>query len=585
MRGRKFSLPKFGAISFCSMLSTSAKAGSSCNASSGTLQRDVQPLMTRHKAITCPSTTNDDVSETLSHTTPPAPHHSLDDDQGGKAHTSARLFEDDNGEDVDTEVGHETMTDSAFIAHNYRLSLSQQCSEMPNHTICPEAPGPIDSDTSCSQPRPAMWDPTAGTDDVFHDQDEKLATQTNTSYQLHDMLCSVPPFIVDGVIEDTTGHDILKSYRRSSRTIVIDSHRPELAPHIVITPPPDTWDALNVAENNRAGYQTMPNLTVPPFYRSTCRMHTYEELMVTFYPTLLPEENGTQWNAPIRTPGARTVFNHSAFRRLVKHTEHERQFHFTRDICVVIQRRLCKVAAITASLKAEEFRTRYESCGFLGSIEKPYKWTDPADPILSDLGKYHTGVHTIHSVNPFVAPHIVIHETSASDPWIYWANATDPQDSSSGNFLVVPSKGPTLTEDGKCDVDDELDRQSYMSDPSSRCDSPFPETPQDLQRLGSGFFSDTVEEDIADNFQQGYLDYPSVTDEEDTSLLPADQLEYRSSSTYGEFRESPKNKFFILDEDEDDGPPEFDEWFISIAKRTREAEEIEATTRSGGEDS
>lgn len=83
---------------------------------------------------------------------------------------------------------------------------------------------------------------------------------------------------------------MLEDYWRSPHNIVLDSLCPQIAPHIVITPALEQWDAEYIAQNNRAGPQFLPHLTVPPFFGSTCRMHTYEEFMGMFYqqPTYEP---------------------------------------------------------------------------------------------------------------------------------------------------------------------------------------------------------------------------------------------------------------------------------------------------------
>ena len=76
----------------------------------------------------------------------------------------------------------------------------------------------------------------------------------------------------------------MEDYRLTPHNIVLDSLCPQIAPHIVITPALEQWDAEYIAQNNRAGPQFMPHLTVPPFFGSTCRMHTYEEFVGMFYP-------------------------------------------------------------------------------------------------------------------------------------------------------------------------------------------------------------------------------------------------------------------------------------------------------------
>lgn len=77
---------------------------------------------------------------------------------------------------------------------------------------------------------------------------------------------------------------VLYHHRRTPHTIVLDSRCPDLAPHIVITPPDDDSEIPWVAHNNTAGSQTSGSLCVPPFYMSTSRLPTYYEWVEMFYP-------------------------------------------------------------------------------------------------------------------------------------------------------------------------------------------------------------------------------------------------------------------------------------------------------------
>lgn len=99
-------------------------------------------------------------------------------------------------------------------------------------------------------------------------------------------------------------------------------------------------------------------------------------------------------------------------------------------------------------------------------------------------------------------------------------------------------------------IDMAWDDQDYLSNSDSSC----LQTPSGLDGLGNDFF---FEEDITEC--RSYLEYPECP------------------PVVEEGAPSPRSKarFFLLDEDEDDGPPEFDDWYISIATRTREAEEAE----------
>ena len=106
---------------------------------------------------------------------------------------------------------------------------------------------------------------------------------------------------------DQYAQEILYSYRKTPHTIVIDSHIPDIAPHIVITPPSDPLDAFPVAEGNRVNCQVPWNLVVPPMSLLTSRMPTYEEWTSMLQLLHSPDSH------PPHPPGARRVFNRSAF--------------------------------------------------------------------------------------------------------------------------------------------------------------------------------------------------------------------------------------------------------------------------------
>lgn len=96
---------------------------------------------------------------------------------------------------------------------------------------------------------------------------------------------------------------------------------------------------------------------------------------------------------------------------------------------------------------------------------------------------------------------------------------------------------------------DDYDSGGYLSDESSTPDSPGPQTPKMLCRLGNLDFLSNLEED-------------DLCELQDTTI---------QSFSYEGVSPSPpsKSKFFIEDEDEDDGPPPFDEWFQQIAERNQ----------------
>lgn len=173
----------------------------------------------------------------------------------------------------------------------------------------------------------------------------------------------------------------------------------------------------------------------------------------------------------------------------------------------------------------------------------------------------------------------MIHGTEPNDPWITWGNSTDVQDCAYDNALVVVSaKGVPLTyvnvtgdepnnyfgDLSTCDYDE----FGGSGDTSSLCSSSSgPSTPTGLQRIGSGFFSEAVEENLVKCRYESYSSYISGFHEDFTSSTSDDNSYHSHSTTLGH---TSSGKFYFADDDDDDvdGPPEYDEWFISIASRT-----------------
>ena len=141
------------------------------------------------------------------------------------------------------------------------------------------------------------------------------------------------------------------------------------------------------------------------------------------------------------------------------------------------------------------------------------------------------------------------------------ANATPLQDCRGGEILVVLSSRRTAVSylNDPQFIDDE-DYPGSRSDTSSNCESPLPATPTDLQRVSSGLFLSEDTETMS--IDSGYLHQESVE-----SL--SEEVDFYDPHT----RCTGVKARFFIDEDEDDGPPEYDEWYQAIAERTMEREE------------
>ncbi|CAA7260075.1 unnamed protein product [Cyclocybe aegerita] len=537
-----FSFPK---ITFNTSPFQRSSKKSRRNTSYDALKSGSSRKMTR-RAVTCKSTI--EASIDASSTSPTSSHRLSHDDRVG------RKRQGDKGKGV-SKHDLESMSESARIAHNYRSAMNREdqgASRLAGVPRSSQLVHPSIDNASCSTPCSSMC--TEATEPLV---------VGSPSQRLHDidMLCSVSPVIVDNRQEGPNPQDILYPYRWTPHNIVFDSHCPEVAPHIVITPPTtgDWLQAAQVAESNRAPLQLYSHLPVPPFYGSTCRMHTYDELMALFHPSpaeaqpepqpeLHPTAECSYYEA---NPLPQCVFKHAAFQKWIESTEQERLSCFMRRVVLATQRRLFKVTAEAASLKARGLRARYDMPGFCETFEHPYKWVDSIHVILAC---YPTGVHYVPSPSPFSVPHILIHEAPPNDPSIVAANGTPIQVDDGGDTLVVLSSRRTIVtyvNDAQC-IPDEDSRSSYST---SSVESAGPETPTELQSVTSGYFDEAV-----GNGDISEFDYSQYA-----VLVASEDFQRPGSPT----PDSPPRSKFYIEEDDDELPSIDDEWYTSIIDRTQ----------------
>ncbi|KAF8969423.1 hypothetical protein BDZ97DRAFT_2055860 [Flammula alnicola] len=620
--------------------------------------RDEQLIvMTRHQSVTCHSTDNIE-QETQN---PPTQNLSQCLSTGQDVSRGSSDDDTDDRKQESSKNACEAMSASALIAHSYRVSTNSDKQKMSvsaeNLISSQQAPELSHIDyASCLPPSLAMCGPAAEAD-AFQEH-SKLSTHTKNSHQLHSMLCDAPPVIIDNVQKEYNDHEVLNDYRRVPNNIVIDSVCPELAPHIVITPAPEQWDLRHIVESNRAGCQFRPQLTVPPFFGLTCRMHTYEEMMALFCPPP-PQEiayeppsdqqdaqndqskcqyeqpqcqheqmecqyehskcrdeqsdcqcpqtegqqeqtegqqecNECQGEQPITTPAAPLVFNPRWFRFPVHIAEPERVTTFICDLVSILNRQLFKATAVAASLKADAFRIRYDTPEFLESVEQPYQWSDPADPIFSDMGNYCPQYLTvIRSVDPFSVPHIFIHSAPSNDPLTALSNISGPQDCAFGDLLVVPSTRQNVLEYVNFEADDEdedmytAQEQDYDALTDASSDSEFlrPQTPSDLQRVRSGFFSGFPEEEEEEDITSAYLgykDYAVVAEEEEDLFFSTDEEEDLTCFIQFQDHRPSTPKFYIPSNDDwdTDSLPdlETDEFYKPLLARSVAVDDASVST-------
>jgi hypothetical protein len=175
------------------------------------------------------------------------------------------------------------------------------------------------------------------------------------------------------------------------------------------------------------------------------------------------------------------------------------------------------------------------------------------------------GTTVIDSIAPFTVPHIVISEPSPSNPWVSSGNhPNNPQDCLWGARLTVPAKFVTFVNPPLCnaaghiesesdsDYDDEDEHIEFVDYVPMGATSSRPETSVSLtvdDRRESVF----VEEPIQD---EG-MEFASFLEDSSTSLFdevfPCDKM--------------PRMDYEVLDDDEEDDLPPFDDWYTTIQSR------------------
>ncbi|KAF9448249.1 hypothetical protein P691DRAFT_58848 [Macrolepiota fuliginosa MF-IS2] len=402
--------------------------------------------------------------------------------------------------------------------------------------------------------------------------------------------------------------DILREYFRDPNNIVLHSDCPHVAPHIVITPAEDTPNDFYTPWNNRTLPQWSGFLMVPPYDLATGRLlppncHSVsQESDLSNRPTLVDEAARYQDTTIISPHFPKQVFCHSRFSSFVERTANERLILY--HVVTALQKHQCKAAAYAASARATAFCRRYETPELLASIEQPFIWNDPAEPLLLSL-KHMLGCTVLESSCPFTAPHIIINSPPPQNPWIPWHNAVnDPQD---GRYLVVPSsrvnfvnmgeEEPEFTtssaasskfffasdeeedddirEDADYEEDeDDLDVDHPESPPASRPASPGPETPTDDSMSLRGFFSMrrpsfVIDEDDEDDRALALAIAKTAVEEyyHSASLLRVSLpvIEEEDSLDAEGFSPAPS---IHLPLDENGDLPPLDNWYLGASART-----------------
>ncbi|THV08288.1 hypothetical protein K435DRAFT_958880 [Dendrothele bispora CBS 962.96] len=376
-------------------------------------------------------------------------------------------------------------------------------------------------------------------------------------------------------------NDCLRTFYRLRGSLVLDSPSPWFAPHIVITPCED-WDDDYAAWDNRIEPQNLDCLSVSDPSCPATTPHTPSPVAKC--------ETVSLCELPPK------VFSYSRFVAMIDQSSSDRMKMF--DVVVAIQRRQCKLTACLASNVASSYRKRYDGEHLFEQLEKPFVWTDPAEPLLS-CNNHLSEAIVIDSPCPFRIPHIIISAPPPEDPWACFINSVpNPQDSGYGYYLKVP--GYRFVNPSPRDVEifhyySNCDEVVVMEASLEDCDEVWDEDEEEEEVYGTEFlstlesyslFDSTTPDNDADSLDSSDSDSPPPETPEDdaedfhafiehaldrmTSVLngvepasedlsPLAPCDLPVSSTWG-------------DEDEDDLPPLEDEWYQSVIRRTQATE-------------
>ncbi|KAM6496074.1 hypothetical protein JOM56_008780 [Amanita muscaria] len=337
--------------------------------------------------------------------------------------------------------------------------------------------------------------------------------------------------------------DALRVAYATRYNLVLDSNVPHIAPHIVITPPEDNSQDYYTPWLNGLGPQWPTNLMVviPP--------NALDHTLV-----YMDSFCSSRVNNQSAMPEAKAVFRLSKFKTFVSSLIHEHEnMH---NIVNALQRHHRKAAAFAASEAARSFLTCNE---YRCPSEKPFRWTDPAEPFLQRKNQFR-GTIVIESPSPFSVPHIIINEPPPQDPWIPWHNATNsPQDHGFGRYLVVLHRMVLYTNTPESSEDywgslfaspesENLDPQAYREDTD----------------YGGNFHAEILHVsenvNIFDSFDES--PWTAIMDRYSAALLKTQEPPFECSGAAG-FDQTTEG---VTYDDEDELPP-FDDWYQSIATR------------------
>ncbi|KAG2156295.1 hypothetical protein DEU56DRAFT_723823, partial [Suillus clintonianus] len=231
------------------------------------------------------------------------------------------------------------------------------------------------------------------------------------------------------ICEDDRENDTLLDLRLDGRNIVLDSLYPHIAPHIVITPPVSYADDFYTPNQNRVDPQwpcflNVPRLSPHMFYHHCPLPSSHDEPAGCDSKGFHSQSVASSGDLDVIQSETR-VFSHKRLLLAVEASSIERLVF--RKIVDGIFRHRRKAVAFEAALSASAVCARFNKSGAASHLERPFVWTDPAQPILL-ASRHFPGISIIESDCPFRAPHIIIIAAEPHDPWISWSNRVEDQD-------------------------------------------------------------------------------------------------------------------------------------------------------------
>lgn len=373
------------------------------------------------------------------------------------------------------------------------------------------------------------------------------------------------PFVCSCFIcEEDRENDALLYFRLDGRNIVLDSLYPDIAPHIVITPPVSCADDFYTPLQNRVDPQwpcflNVPRLSPRTFHHHCPLQSSHDESAgcdsKEFHSQSVASSDDLDVIRPKNPP---CVFSHKRLLLAVEASSIERLVF--REIVDGVFRHRRKAVAFEASLAASAVCARFNESVAASQLERPFVWTDPAQPILHSARNF-LGISIIESDCPFRAPHIIIIAAEPHDPWISWSNRVEDQDYEYLPVYPKCSSTPPINSTSLATVS--VPGPHHQSDPDV-----------------NGFI-----QPHSDHSRECHLiDLPSSLDEYGYSLTPQEKEHMtctdhpHSTPDVSEFTDSDKLTLGLSiircgtptpDSDDEDDLPPFDDWYLSVIERSK----------------